>query len=110
MTPIPLALSVGEETFAMHCRVHNLYPQREWRFDPERRWRVDFAFPGEKVAIEIEGAVWANGRHTRGAGFSKDLEKYNALTLAGWKLLRYSTEMVMSGDAIRDVLAILDKS
>lgn len=100
-------MSKGEETFMLHCRVHGLRPEREYRFDPVRRWRVDFAFPEAKLAIEVEGGVWQGGRHVRGAGYSKDLEKYNALTQAGWRLLRYTTGMVSSGEAINGVLAAI---
>jgi very-short-patch-repair endonuclease len=65
-------------------------PEREVRFDAKRKWRIDFAYPSIKLAIEIEGGAYTHGRHTRGSGFVKDMEKYNALTEAGWMLLRYT--------------------
>jgi very-short-patch-repair endonuclease len=64
-------------------------PHREYRFHPTRKWRIDFAFPETKIAIEIEGGVYQRGRHNRPIGYIKDLEKYNALQIDGWKLLRY---------------------
>lgn len=66
-----------------------VFPVREYKFHPTRKWRIDFAWPEVKLAVEIEGAVWVQGRHTRGSGFVKDIEKYNALTELGWSLLRY---------------------
>ena len=63
-------------------------PVREHRFHAVRRWRFDYAWPGEKVALEVEGGVWTGGRHTRGAGFVADIEKYNAAVLAGWRVVR----------------------
>jgi len=63
-------------------------PHREYRFHPSRRWRFDYAWPSRMIALEIEGGVWTGGRHTRGAGFLGDMEKYNAATLMGWKVLR----------------------
>ncbi len=63
-------------------------PVREHRFHPVRRWRFDYAWPSEKVALEVEGGVWTGGRHTRGAGFVADIEKYNAATVAGWRVVR----------------------
>jgi len=40
------------------------------------------------VALEVEGGVWTGGRHTRGAGFIEDMEKYNAAACMGWFVLR----------------------
>jgi very-short-patch-repair endonuclease len=63
-------------------------PMREHRFHPVRRWRFDYAWIEHKVALEVEGGVWTGGRHTRGAGFVGDMEKYNAATVAGWRVVR----------------------
>lgn len=64
-------------------------PKKEYKFYAERKWRIDYAFPDIKLAIEIEGGIWNNGRHNRAKGFIKDMEKYNKLTELGWRLLRY---------------------
>lgn len=69
-------------------------PAREYQFHPERRWRFDFAYPQEKVAVEVEGGIWSNGRHTRGYGFEADCVKYNEAALAGWRVIRVSPKMV----------------
>ena len=66
----------------------------EHRFAPPRRWRTDRAHVGARVAIELEGGVWSGGRHTRGAGFEKDCEKYNALSADGWLLWRFTAGML----------------
>ena len=47
----------------------------EYRFHNSRKWRADFCNPLYKIIVEIDGAVWSNGRHTRGSGFIKDMEK-----------------------------------
>lgn len=57
-------------------------------------WRFDFALPEKKIAIELEGGTWTNGRHTRGAGFAADCEKYNAAARFGWRLFRLTTDMI----------------
>ena len=63
-------------------------PHLEYVFAPPRKWRFDFAWPEQKVALEVEGAVWTRGRHTRGSGFVKDMEKYNLAAIMGWRVLR----------------------
>lgn len=91
--------SAGEATLALHLRAYAIPFDREVEFDTRRRWRVDFMLP-DKMAVEVEGGAWSNGRHTRGAGFIGDCRKYNALTLAGYRLLRFATSQVESGEAI----------
>jgi very-short-patch-repair endonuclease len=72
-------------------------PVREHQYIPERKWRADFAWPDRMLAVEAEGGSWAGGRHTRGAGFAADCEKYSALTCIGWRIVRVTGPMVSSG-------------
>lgn len=106
----PHALSIGEETFAMHCKavLTPLYqPDREFQFC-ERGWRFDFAWPWLKIAVEVEGGTsFGKSRHSRGAGFEQDAAKYNRAAIDGWRVLRYSTRMVCDGLAIDEVKRLL---
>lgn len=105
---IPRPLSIGEETLALQCRAHNFTPQREYRFCEGRKWAFDFAFPGQMVAIEVEGGtMYGKSRHSSGTGFEGDCVKYNAAARLGWKVYRYSTAMVQRGDAINDLLSVI---
>ena len=63
-------------------------PVAEHKFHPPRRWKMDYAWPEYMVALEVQGAVWTGGRHTRGSGFVKDIEKYNAAAAMGWRIIR----------------------
>ena len=96
-----------EEQFFFQCRALGLpQPEREYPFAKQkmkRNWRADFCWPDRRLLVEIEGGGWTHGRHVRGAGFEKDIEKYNAAILLGWKLLRFSSAMVKSGEAITTV-------
>jgi hypothetical protein len=74
----------------------------ECRFDVKRKWRFDFFLPKVNqpgFAIEIEGAVWTRGRHTRGKGYLGDMEKYNTAAVMGYRVLRFSTQQVLDGTA-----------
>lgn len=76
-------------------RFYHLPPAvREYVFAPPRKWRFDFAWPEQRVAVEIDGATWTQGRHTRGAGFERDCEKMNEAVLMGWRVLRFSGSML----------------
>lgn len=83
-------------------------PITEYRFHPIRKWRVDLYFADQRLAVEVEGATFAQGRHTRGVGFEKDCEKYNELTLAGIRLLRVTGKMIKDGTALEFIERALD--
>lgn len=78
---------------------YGLNPTREYQFAPPRRWRFDYAFLGPKAAVEIEGGAWSGGRHTRGSGFIKDMEKYNEATRLGWRVFRFTPKQLRNGEA-----------
>ena len=67
----------------------------ELPFHPKRKWRFDYAFPNEKVAIEIDGGLFNAykgehaGRHSGGIGQKKDFEKLNAAAELGWLVFHY---------------------
>ncbi len=73
---------------------------KEFRFHPKRRWRFDYAFPPLKIAIEVEGGVWTKGRHTRGSGFVKDMEKYNTAAVQGWTLIRVTPKNLIKKSTV----------
>ena len=102
-------LSRHEELFAIQVRALQVDDGMvsEYKFDQDRKYRFDFAWPTRKVAVEIEGGIWNEGRHTRGAGFRADCSKYNLATIAGWRVLRYTSDMVQDGSAIKQVEEIL---
>ena len=71
-------------------------------------WRFDFACPDLQIAMEIEGGAWVGGRHTRGAGFERDLEKYDRANRLGWWVYRCSPRMVKNGWAYESLRIMCD--
>ena len=102
---LPQALSEGECTLELHLRAHELPYAREVALVAGRKWRWDFVV-GD-LAIEIQGGTWIRGGHSRGTGQRRDCAKQNAAVKAGYRALAYTTEMVLSGEAIADVLTLL---
>ena len=49
-------------------------------------WRVDLAFPRQKVAVEVDGWAW----HVDAERFRTDRRKQNALVRDGWDPLRFT--------------------
>lgn len=48
-----------------------------------RNWRFDWAFPGQRLGIEVQG----QGRHQTYVGYRGDCEKLNSSVLHGWRVL-----------------------
>lgn len=108
-----------EEQLAFQIQALGLpQPEREYRFAAHaaggpgkgvrkrlqeadlRDWRLDFAWPDRKVAAECEGGAYVRGRHTRGAGFESDCEKYSKAALLGWTVVRGTSNHVASGELV----------
>ena len=49
-------------------------------------WRIDLAFPRQKVAVEVDGWAW----HVDAERFRNDRRKQNALVRDGWDPLRFT--------------------
>ncbi len=74
-----------------------------------RRWRFDFAWPALMLAVEVDGGAWVpgGGRHTRGAGFAADHDKFNRAALLGWRVLRFTARHLEDGSALVDLAEAL---
>lgn len=72
----------------------------EYQFHPTRKWRFDYALPQYRIALEVEGGVFSQGRHTRPQGFLGDMEKYNTATLMGWRLLRTTPSALITNETL----------
>ena len=73
---------------------------KEYRFHPTRKWRFDYAFVEHKIAIEVDGGVWINGRHNRASGYLKDLDKFNTATAMGWVVLKFTPEQLYKTETL----------
>lgn len=85
------------DIFIQTCRqVFAVDAVKELQFCDSRKWRFDYAIPDKKIAIEVEGGAWINGRHNRAQGFIKDMEKYNMAAAMGWRLLRATPQTLLT--------------
>lgn len=85
--------------FDQEWTVHGLLvPEKEYRFHPVRKWRLDYAWPDIRLAIEIEGIFYKKGdgisRHQTGSGYVEDCIKYNAAIELGWTILRHQPKNI----------------
>jgi len=105
----PKSRSMGEEALETALRAARAPAWLvEYRFDSQRRWRADFAWPEACLLVEVEGGSWVSGRHNRGKGFEADCEKYAEAVIQGWRVLRFTTEMVEDGRALGLIMRALN--
>lgn len=84
-------------TLVAHCEEQGFpAPSPEYVFCAHRDWRFDFAWPEQRVALELEGGVAFGGRHSSVGGMEADMAKYNEAAIRGWIVLRVFTSKARS--------------
>lgn len=73
-------------------------PAFEVVFHPERKWRFDLLWEG-RVAAEIQGGLFTQGRHVRGRALLDEYEKLNEAAILGYRVLFLTWEQINSGEA-----------
>ena len=70
--------------------------------------RTDFAWPGARVALEVDGFVY----HSAFGAFQSDRDKQNALVRAGWRVIRVTVADIRSRPAyvVALILEALDST
>jgi hypothetical protein len=112
MSPVRLsrAFERPEGLLLQHVQVAGLpEPVTQYQATPPRKFAWDLAWPAEgyRLLVDVQGAVWAGGRHTRGAGYEDDTEKWSLATVAGFRVLIVTTRQVEDGRALAWIEAAL---
>lgn len=82
--------------------------KRQHKFHETRKWTFDFAHVETRIAIEIEGGTWINGRHNRGQGYENDREKYNEANFEYWRVFCLTSKMI-TGDVVRRLIDVVNR-
>lgn len=92
-----------EDAMAKALREANINSfSRNCPFIQGRRYQADFWFPRLKLALEVDGGVWMNkSGHTSGSGYTSDRERDVEALLQGIITVRYTSDQVRSGYAIK---------
>lgn len=103
-----MAEKSAHDIFLTQIRNHKLpRPELEFKFFTGRKWRFDLCWPDVDIAVEIEGGVFVNGRHSRGKGFTEDIHKYNTAQFLGYRVYRFTPDMISDGHAIKFISQVL---
>ncbi len=97
--------------FAALCTAAGLpRPVPEYIFCPGRRWRFDWCFVAEKLAIEQQGGLFVQGRHVRGAALLNEYAKLSQAAILGFRILFVTPQQFASGEALKLVEQALKES
>lgn len=83
-------------------------PVPEFRFAPPRKWRFDYCWPAQRLALEVDGGAWlagGGGRHNRARGFLADMVKLNRAACLGYRVLRCTPRQFAAGALVLDLIA-----
>jgi very-short-patch-repair endonuclease len=69
--------------------------QREYCAIPNRRFKMDFAWVKQRVAVEIQGGTYmGKSAHNTGKGLSRDYEKNNLAIQNGWVVIYLDSKAI----------------
>ena len=86
---------------------------REALLVPGRKFRCDLYLPRHRIVVEIDGGIWIRGRTGRGGAHSlptnilRDMEKGNLLTALGYRVFRFTPQMVKSREAHKFLMSVI---
>lgn len=83
-------------------------PVPEHRFHPVRLWRFDYAWIDQRIALEVEGGIFIQGRHSRGVGMQGDFEKYNEAAVLGWRIIKCTPKDLFTNNTIKLIQRIVN--
>ena len=79
-------------------------PVAEHRFHRIRKWRFDFAWINQKIALEIEGGSFTPGGH-KGIGKAwLDMEKFNEASVMGWLVIKTTPQKATSQEVMNFII------
>jgi len=82
--------TTGSDFIEWKLKFHKIEYQKEFLPIKGRKFRADFYLPKFNTIIEYEGLNSAKSGHLTFAGYTKNCEKYNLLSMQGYTLLRFT--------------------
>jgi len=79
----------------------------EYRHIPNRKFRLDIAWPELRIGIEVQGGLHMKSGHSTASGLRKDMEKRNLGLIEGWRVLECEPANLCMKETVDMVKAIL---
>lgn len=83
--------------------------EREAQFIEGRKYRADYLFPLKRLIVECDGSTWVQGTgHNSGMGKNRDCIRDCEATIAGWHTMRFTTNLIRDGEAVKYIQRYLN--
>jgi very-short-patch-repair endonuclease len=83
-------------------------PVKEHMGIPGRKYRFDYAWLTEKVAVEIQGGVYTKHAHGSITGILAGYRKANECAKYGWRVLYFTPAEMKLTDTVKTIKAALE--
>lgn len=104
------AIDAGYAPLVGMCRAAGVSePVPEYQFAKHigRRWAADYCWPLHKLILEVQGGIWTQGRHVRGAALIAEYEKLSEAAILGYRVLLCTPDELRNGVAMDRVIRAL---
>jgi very-short-patch-repair endonuclease len=81
--------------------------KRQYSYVPGRKFKADFAFPLQKLIVEVDGGVYSRRAHGSIGGIIADMKRSNFAAMNGWRLMRFRPdEITKQPDSVIEQITI----
>ncbi len=100
-----------ELDFKIQLKIYQIKFEQEVTPISGRKFKFDFYLPLYNILIEIQGGTWSSKKmgHNSGSGIKRDCVKSNIGQLHGFIVLHFTSDMIISGEAINFLNEFLEK-
>lgn len=102
--------TAAQDALAFQLKAAKISCTPEYQWNPKTKQRADFLVFGrgfQSLLVEVDGGLYINGGHTRGAARERDYERDAEAMMLGFKVLRVSPRQVKQGKAIQWITSLL---
>lgn len=68
--------------------------KRQYKYVPGRKFQADFAFPVQKLIVEVDGGIYTRRAHGSVGGIIADMRRTNIAAINGWRVMRFRPDEI----------------
>ena len=69
--------------------------RRQHKYVPGRKFQADFAFPLQKLLVEVDGGIYSRRAHGSVTGIIADMKRSNIAAISGWRVMRFRPDEIL---------------